>query len=192
MYAHEGVNGALKHSSENELSPDVFKAFDKVFVGHYHDRKTIEGTSIEYIGASRQHNFGEDEEKGYTVVYEDGNYDFVKNERNSRFSVVEVAAEGVDVHLLNRLEGIREDERYKVKVRVRCPGAKVVSIDKEKLLQAGASKVEILVEEDIAEATGSSLFNKFDNQEIIKNYEVFCDEKRIEDVDLGLSYLSKI
>ena len=68
LYIHEGINGALAQPSEKELPARIFLPFDKVFVGHYHNRTVIPQTRIEYIGASRQHNFGEDEEKGYTVL----------------------------------------------------------------------------------------------------------------------------
>lgn len=93
LYIHEGVNGALSQSNEKELSPNVFSIFDKVFVGHYHNRCTIDGTNVEYIGSSRQHNFGEDEEKGYTVIYPDGHYDFIKNQVNTRYLVMDVPVE---------------------------------------------------------------------------------------------------
>lgn len=63
LYIHEGINGALAQPSEKELPARIFLPFDKVFVGHYHNRTVIPQTRIEYIGASRQHNFGEDEEK---------------------------------------------------------------------------------------------------------------------------------
>jgi exonuclease SbcD len=193
LYIHEGINGALAHPSENELPAAVFDDFDKVFVGHYHDRTIVKGTTIEYIGSSRQHNFGEDEEKGYTVLYSDGSQIFVKNEVNTRYRVMDVPVEKADIHLFDRLEEIREDGRYRIKVRVHAASSKAAGIDKSKLLAAGASKVEIITEE--VEMTGtlsSGLFEKFDNRKIMENYEQFCREKNIEDVALGLSYLSKI
>ena len=60
LYIHEGINGALAQSSDKELPAKIFESFDKVLVGHYHNRTKIKGTNIEYIGSSRQHNFGED------------------------------------------------------------------------------------------------------------------------------------
>ncbi|KAA6302890.1 MAG: Nuclease SbcCD subunit D [Candidatus Ordinivivax streblomastigis] len=193
LYIHEGINGALAHSSENELPAHIFGSFDRIFVGHYHDRIIIKGTNIEYIGSSRQHNFGEDEEKGYTVLYTDGTQIFVKNNVNTRYQVMDVPVEKVDIHLADRLEEIKADGRYRVKVRVHASSAKASGIDKGKLLDAGASKVEIVTEEvEITENLSSGLFEKFDNRKIRKNYEQFCREKEIENVALGLSYLSKI
>ena len=193
LYIHEGVNGALSQSNEKELSPNVFSIFDKVFVGHYHNRCIIDGTNIEYIGSSRQHNFGEDEEKGYTVIYPDGRYHFIKNQANTRYLVMDIPVEKAGIHLSDELEEIKEDGRYRVKVRVHTSSAKASGVDKEKLLQAGATKVEVVTEDpEITEVAGSSLFEKFDNHKIKETYEVFCDEKKIDDVELGLSYLSKI
>jgi exonuclease SbcD len=193
LYIHEGVNGALAHSSDNELPAHIFSRFDRVFVGHYHDRIVIKGTNIEYIGSSRQHNFGEDEEKGYTVLYSDGSQAFVKNRVNSRFKVMDVPVEKMDIHLTDQLKEIREDGRYRVKVRLHTSAAKAPGIDQRMLLDAGATKVEIITEEE-PEITGhhsSGLFEKFDHRKIRENYERFCLEKEIENVTLGLAYLSK-
>lgn len=193
LYIHEGINGALSQPNEKELPPNIFKVFDKVFVGHYHNRCTIDGTNVEYIGSSRQMNFGEDEEKGYTVIYPDGHYEFIKNQVNTRYLVMDVPVEKTGIHLSDELEEIREDGRYRVKVRVHTSSAKASGIDKEKLLKAGASKVEVVTEDpEITEVAGSSLFEKFDNHKIKETYSNFCAEKEIDDVELGLSYLSKI
>lgn len=193
LYIHQGINGALLHSSDNELPASMFADFDKVFVGHYHNRCIIKGTSIEYIGSSRQHNFGEDEEKGYTVLYNDGSYEFIKNQVNTRYQVIDTDADKVDIHLSDLLEEIKADGRYKVKVRVHATTAKAPGIDKNILLGAGATKVEIVTDEpEVTETQSTSLFEKFDFHTIQINYQEFCRHKDIDNVSLGLTYLSKI
>ncbi len=193
LYIHEGINGALSQPSEKELPTNIFKEFDKVFVGHYHNRTIIPKTNIEYIGSSRQHNFGEDEEKGYTVIYTDGTHEFIKNKVNTRYRVMDITAERAGLHLMDELREIDADGRYKVKVRVHAPQAAMKSIDKNALLEAGASKVELVADdEELLEATSSSLFEKFDSHRIRETYEEFCRDKQIDDVAMGLNYLSKI
>lgn len=192
LYLHEGINGALLHSSDNELPVHIFAEFDKVFVGHYHNRNIINGSNIEYIGASRQHNFGETEDKGYTMLYSDGSYEFIKNQVNKRYRVIEVPEEKVNIHLYDLLEELKEDDRYKVKVKVAVKTPDT-SIDKEKLLKAGATKVELIVEDaDIIQYVPSHVLDKYDGCKIKENYQKFCREKNIEEISLGLSYLSKI
>lgn len=193
LYIHEGINGALAQPNDKELPAKIFEEFDKVFVGHYHNRTIIDKTRIEYIGSSRQHNFGEDEEKGYTVIYTDGSHEFIKNQVNTRYRVIDVAAERAGLHLMDELREIDADGRYKVKVRVHAPQAAMKSVDKAALLDAGATKVELIADdEEMLEVAASSLFEKFDSHRIRETYEEFCREKQIDDVAIGLEYLSKI
>lgn len=193
LYIHEGINGALAQPNDKELPAKIFEDFDKVFVGHYHNRTIIDKTRIEYIGSSRQHNFGEDEEKGYTVIYTDGSHEFIKNQANTRYRVIDVAAERAGLHLMDELREIDADGRYKVKVRVHAPQASMKSVDKAALLDAGATKVELIADdEEMLEVAASSLFEKFDSHRIRETYEEFCHEKQIDDVAIGLEYLSKI
>lgn len=193
LYIHEGINGALAQPNDKELPAKIFEEFDKVFVGHYHNRTIIDKTRIEYIGSSRQHNFGEDEEKGYTVIYTDGSHEFIKNQANTRYRVIDVSAERAGLHLMDELREIDADGRYKVKVRVHAPQAAMKSVDKAALLDAGATKVELIADdEEMLEVAASSLFEKFDSHRIRETYEEFCREKQIDDVAIGLEYLSKI
>lgn len=193
LYIHQGINGALAQPNDKELPAKIFEEFDKVFVGHYHNRTIIDKTRIEYIGSSRQHNFGEDEEKGYTVIYTDGSHEFIKNQANTRYRVIDVAAERAGLHLMDELREIDADGRYKVKVRVHAPQAAMKSVDKAALLDAGATKVELIADdEEMLEVAASSLFEKFDSHRIRETYEEFCREKQIDDVAIGLEYLSKI
>ena len=193
LYIHEGINGALAQPNDKELPAKIFEDFDKVFVGHYHNRTIIDKTRIEYIGSSRQHNFGEDEEKGYTVIYTDGSHEFIKNQANTRYRMIDVSAERAGLHLMDELREIDADGRYKVKVRVHAPQAAMKSVDKAALLDAGATKVELIADdEEMLEVAASSLFDKFDSHRIRETYEEFCREKQIDDVAIGLEYLSKI
>lgn len=192
LYIHEGINGALSVPSDDELPTEIFDDFDAVLVAHYHNRAKIKGTKIEYIGSSRQHNFGEDEEKGYTVLYEDGSYEFIKNQVNIRYRVMELTTEDVNDSLRKELEDIKADGRYKVKARVKCQSNEASSIDKQMLLDAGASKVEIITEQTAVMAVeAQSLDRKFDKSGIKEEYSNFCNEKVI-DAAMGLEYLDKI
>lgn len=183
LYIHEGINGGLAHSSDHELPTKIFEPFDKVLVGHYHDRKKIPNTNIEYIGASRQHTFGEDEEKGYTVVFEDGSYEFVKNEVNTRYCTVEVNAAEADK------ASVKDDSRYKCRIKVVCDEKQAKLFDRQKFLDMGFNKVEMVASQpiDVQEAA-SGIDEKYDLQGIRKEYQGYCDENDI-DSKLGMKYL---
>ena len=184
LYIHEGIRGGLATSTDKELPAAMFKDFDKVFVGHYHDRKKIPGTKIEYIGASRQHNFGEDEEKGYTIVFNDGSSKLVKNQVNMRYRVLDLS--------INQLDNVPEQkEGYKTKTRIHCTSSEAVKIDKTKLTELGY-KVEVISEDVCTKAEDKALDEKFDKSGLKAEYLQFCSDKDIQDVEMGLFYLDKI
>ncbi len=192
LYCHQGIRGGLSQPGEDELPTKIFQPFDAVLVGHYHDRKVVPGTKIEYIGSSRQHTFGEDEEKGYTILYDDGSYEFIKNQVNIRFKNMEVDYTKLDKDFMEELEEVKRDERYKVKVKVSCYSDEAPNIDKQKLIDAGATKVEIVTEQtEVTEVESHALDQKFDKSGIKDEYSNFCSQKEI-DSEMGLQYLDKI
>ena len=143
LYIHEGVHGALgDFEIENECPQEWFNGFKSVFCGHYHNRVKIKGTNIEYIGSSRQHNFGEDEENGYTILYSDGSTEFVKNEVNTRYRTIEADYDD-DLQL-------DDDPRYKTRLKLNCTDAQAKTVDKEKLMAMGFNKIELKTEKVMA------------------------------------------
>ena len=65
-------------------------------------------------------------------------------------------------------------------------------IDKQKLIEAGATKVEIVTERiEINAIDSHSLEQKFDKNGIKKEYSSFCAGKEISS-EMGLKYLDKI
>lgn len=189
LYIHEGINGALSQNNEKELAPDIFKDFKLVLVGHYHDRCKI-GKNIEYIGASRQHNYGEDELKGYTILYSDGSTEFIQNQANLRFTTITIRPEDIADRKADIEKAIEEGKR--VKVKIECHTDEAPAIDKQSLLDLGVSKIEIKSETITVEAAAQAINTKYDKSEIKNEYASFCKQKEIIDVETGLHYLDKI
>ena len=185
LYIHEGVHGALgDFDIEKECPQEWFKGFKAVLAGHYHNRVRIKNTNIEYIGSSRQNNFGEDELKGYTILYSDGSYEFVQNEVNTRYRTIEADYDD-DLQL-------DDDPRYKTRLKLSCTDAQAKTVDKDKLIAMGFNKIELKTEKVRAvEVKETELDQRFDKVGIKKEYKRFCNTKEIEP-DLGLKYLDKL
>lgn len=184
LYIHEGVHGALgDFDIPNELPQEPLLDFKAVLCGHYHNWCKIKGTNIEYIGSSRQHNFGENEEKGYTILFSDGSYKFVKNEANTRYRTIEVDADAIDsLHIV-------PDARYKNKIKVKCSEQQAKLFDKQKFLDLGFDKVEMVSATVVDKAVvASGIQDKYDIIGIRKEYQSYCDENSI-DSKLGMKYL---
>lgn len=194
LYIHEGIKGGLAQPSDNELPTNIFKCFDKVLVGHYHDRKTIPNTNIEYIGASRQHNFGEDEEKGYTILFDDGSCEFVKNQANIRYKTLSISVNDLnDKNISSKLIHEGQNDTYKIRLCIHCDSTQTSIIDKKKLIEFGCTKVEVITNDANPQtSTNLSLEHKYDKSGIKTEYELFCADKGIKNVEIGLQYLDKI
>lgn len=192
LYIHEGIRGGLSTPSDDELPTHIFEPFDVVLSGHYHDRKQVAGTRIEYIGSSRQYNFGEDEEKGYTILFDDGSYEFVKNKVNTRYKTLAVDMSSLD-NLALPQDSQEHEVPYRVKLCVNCSSAEASTIDKKKIIEMGYTKVEVITEGAETEETAShSLDHKFDKSGLKVEYTSFCANKGIANVEMGLRYLDKI
>lgn len=187
LYLHAGIHGALgDFDVPNELPQEILAGYHKVLCGHYHNRVHIKGTKVYYIGASRAHNFGEDEDKGYTLLYSDGETEFIKNKVNTRY---------VTEHLkLSELKNWKSyyDELYKVRLIVHCKSNEVELVNKQELIDRGASKIDFNTEKIQAiKAEQSGVDEKFDTKDLQQEYKNFCSEKDI-DGRMGIDYLNKI
>lgn len=187
LYLHAGVHGALgDFDVPNELSQEILAPYHKVLCAHYHNRTHIKNTNVWYIGSSRQHSFGEDEEKGYTLLHSDGMTEFVKNEVNARY-----VTEDLSLHNLKKWKN-NYDERYKVRLVVHCKDSEVDTVDKQVLLEHGANKICFDTEKIQAiKAEQSGINDKFDARDLQQEYKSFCDEKDLDD-KMGIKYLSEI
>lgn len=194
LYIHEGINGALSNAiaGENkELPAEMFSAFDSVLVGHYHDRVHIEGTNVYYIGSSRQHNFGEDMDKGYTIIYDDGSFEFLENKVNTRYITFDEKFEDINKSTFSEIK-TSQKEGYKVRVKIHCKSNQKKLINKIDFVNAGAAKVETIeerIEEKVLVTASSVRFNK---EGLKMSYSDFCEEKGDIEPEFGLKYIDTI
>lgn len=80
LISHIGFDGVKNNDGsivESKIKPSMFKMWDKVLLGHYHNASKL-GNNVYYTGSAYQNNFGENiTDKGFTVMYADGDIEFV-------------------------------------------------------------------------------------------------------------------
>lgn len=82
LFTHTAISGVKNNDGsevENDLESDFFDFFDLIIVGHYHNRSSL-NSKIHYIGSSHAANFGEDNDKGFVIIYSDLSFDFIQTE----------------------------------------------------------------------------------------------------------------
>lgn len=190
---HEGVNGGLSHknaTSNKEVAAGIFEGFDVALSGHYHNRNKVEydKVDIQYIGSPRPTNFGEDNNKGFTIIYSDGSYEFTIA-KFSKYETVEVDFSDIDGKFMSTLKKKIASENPNIRLEISGDKSDLLTVKKKKFAEIGVEK--LILENNEVSIKGESKkveFVNLDKDTIISEYEEFC--KKIEiSPDLGLSYM---
>lgn len=175
LFSHIAVNGSVNNNKakvESSITPKMFKGME-VFLGHYHNYQDV-AFNIHHLPSIQQNNFGEDINKGFTVLYEDLSYIIV----NSKFKAY-----------LNFDVSVRDSEFKKImadytkmvkdnfiKVKIYGPKSEIKSLDLD-LYKAAGVKVETIMEELTLQ--GSTKVDLSDTNTILEHFKKFCSERDI-------------
>lgn len=189
LITHCAINGVKTNSGVvvgNELPQDLFDKFDLVLVGHYHDRQVI-SPKIVYVGSTYQANFGEDEHKGCTVLYDDGSYEFIDLEF-TKYITVKYKAEEINNKVIKealKLKGVN-NLRVKVIGKLEPEQTQLVEQLSNSGIRLELSKTEVSAI-DVSQAQ-----TQFTSQDILDVYDEWAVEKKIEDSQVGKQLLIKV
>lgn len=191
LLTHIAVTGVKNNDGsevENTLTSKMFAKFDNVFVGHYHNRSTV-GSNIHYIGSMYAGNYGEDNEKGVIVLYDDASFEYFQLDFPHYIKV------RVNVDNKEELKKVRtehKDSQNHVRIIFEGEKGKLETINKAELQEQGfdvkyEDKTKIIEkkinEDELIEFNKSNLKDAFD---------AFCEASNIEDKTLGEQYLEII
>ena len=190
LLTHVGINGVRNNdgsSVENNIKQDLFKKFEKVCVGHYHDQQS--NKNIFYIGSSYQANFGEDNIKGFTILYSDGSHDFIKS-NFPEFFKIKVNID--DKEELKNFEKKYSNSKDNIRIVLIGDKTKLQSFNKSNFIDKG---IDVKFESEEIN-TNIDISNQeiilFNRSNIKDAYEKFSQINLIEDSEFGLEYLKKI
>jgi DNA repair protein SbcD/Mre11 len=112
LLGHFGIAGVRNNDGslvKNKITPELFADFDMVIMGHYHNPSHLK-PNIYYPGASIQHKFGETEEKGIHVLYDDLSFDTKTIEGVHKFLIYNFDLDVVSVEELKKqVKKVRKD-----------------------------------------------------------------------------------
>lgn len=188
LFTHIGVNGARMNNGQvvEGISQDDFRLFDKVFIGHYHDKQIF--GKFNYVGATIQHNYGETPDKGLTVIYNDLSWETVELDF-PRYHKIEVDVDKLTNSEIEEIKRVKEKSGDNLRVILVGSEAKVKSFNKQLLLNEGISvenKVDEIVKEELVERV-----NPFTSATLLTAFESFCKKDKLEE-EKGKKYLQKV
>lgn len=170
LFTHVSINGVRNNDGsivEGDVESDFFSQYDLVFTGHYHNRSQI-GENIHYIGSAYQANFGEDENKGFTILCEDLSFYHVQSNFPHYHKFVLQASDKKQATKL-----LQEHTKSKDNVRFVFEGTQeeIENIDVGIYAAAGISvQRENVSDKVMFEEVEDATVMNFDKKTIIKNY----------------------
>lgn len=191
LISHIAISGSRNNNGtlvDSNLTPKLFKGFEKVFLGHYHNYQEI-NPNIYHLGSLLQNDFGEDEDKGVWMFDKDGNIELEKlNSKKytkKEINITNLSQKQVESVIMDFVKENPDDFK-----RIKLVGTKeeLSSFKKEKFKNLGVDfksesidKENNTDEEEIKTLTSDEIFSKF---------EKFCNDNNYE-FEEGLTILKK-
>lgn len=193
LITHIAVSGVKNNDGtmvDNDIGSKMFSQFDEVIVGHYHDPSFIK-PNINYVGASYQHNFGETEEKGFIVFYDDGSAE-PYGSKFPQYKKVTIDVTQVTEKELEEFRDEYKDSEDNIRFEFVGDSDALSAIDKNKYSAVGIDvKFKSNESEEALAQAENEEFVSFDAESLKEEFKSFCDENKIEELDTGLEYLTK-
>lgn len=114
---HLALTGSMNNDGnrvESALKISDFDAFDLVLLGHYHNTHKVNHNII-HLPSIKQKNFGENNNKGFTVLYDDLSYEIIK----SKTIDFEVYQFDMDKHTIDDLINVSNEIEVSTNKRIR-------------------------------------------------------------------------
>jgi exonuclease SbcD len=198
LLSHIAMEGSINNDGEpvkNRISPSLFKQFKAVYLGHYHNHQSI-GKNIWHLPSICQNNYGENSNKGFTILYNDGSFEIVKS-KFKKFKTVEIDLDNISKKEFDSILLTHKDllNRSDSNIRLKVSGSedKVKSLPIDQLKQMGFDlKVESKDIEMSMDDVEEGNVVEFNNTSIKEEFDLFCAKEEYEDIKIGNKYLTKI
>ena len=191
LFSHTAIEGSINNDGsvvESSIKASMFKDFDRVFLGHYHNAQQP-ARNVFHLPSVAQNNFGEDEEKGYTILYDDLSFETVKSDFKPYRSIT------LDAGTVTRddIKSVVKDaksENFYMRVVLTGTQEQVKGVDRKTLQAAGVSVKVKYDDVEVTETQEQAVVKELSGTDIKDKFVKFC-EANSYDVEEGLSLLNE-
>jgi len=192
LFTHIAVNGVRNNDYnlvENDLNAKLFSPFETVFVGHYHNKSNV-GANVVYIGSPYPTNFGEDNDKGFTILYDDGTIDFILREF-VQFHTLEFNLDEIELDKVIQIAKEKQTSLHRYRFVFSGKESSLKALDKGVFLLYGIDiKFKNPKIADTIKEVSTQNFTKLDKNLILSKFKEFCKKNKLNE-QKGLEFLTK-
>ena len=197
LITHMGFDGVKNNDGsevESEIKPSMFKDWDTVLVGHYHNASRLTKNVI-YAGSAYQGNYGENiTDKGFTVVFSDGSIEFVPS-KFPKYIREDIEATDKDTlrNVLEKYDGETYDHIRIVFHGRKTDCEKINIADIQTRYGIDCKFVSTEEKEAIEMSEGDSVL-EYTKQSLTRDFVKFCSDNEIKGKELkyGLDLIKGI
>ena len=189
LISHIGMEGSVNNDGSKQSSiikPSMFKEFDKVFLGHFHNFQQL-GKNIYHIPSIRPSNYGENNDKGVTVLYDDGSHETVHLDFK-KYYTVKIDLTSTEKKDINDLKKKYADSYDNIRFKFVGNESTNKSLSKEEFQSVGIDVVTELKELQYEEQDYE--VERLEKDGIKEEFKVWC-EKEDKDYEVGKKYIHK-
>lgn len=196
LLTHIAIDGVKNNDGSKEdssLKQDLFEVFDQVFVGHYHNKQDL-NEKIHYIGSIRSLNYGEDNDKGCVILYDDLSFEYVKTSFK-KFEKISINIDNTSPKEIKTLIEQYKNSADNIRIEFKGDASKLKSIDVEELVCCG---IDVKIKQkELIEGINLAEHNEvisFDKEGLLTEFDDFCVINNIEkeNKEYGLEKLNII
>jgi len=171
-----GSNHLGHISKKVTINEKLLSKWNKVYLGHYHNHHEIT-KDIVHLPSFRQDSFGEDNKKGFALLYKDGSYELIKGSFKEYLKLSINLSETSNKEITKLIELHKNSDQI---IRIEFSGTEeqCKAIDKTQFRDTGID-VKLKYKEvygiDIKEP--SNIVEKYDKGQIMDSFKEFCEDK---------------
>lgn len=195
LISHFELKGSnhLGHISEKEtITPKMLRKWTKTYLGHYHNTQEVTPNII-HLPSLRQNDHGENNLKGFSVIFDDLSYEIIKGVFKE-FVTLKLDIEDLDTEAIKSLIVEHENSPNTVRFEISGSDEKLKALDVRLFDNTGIDLKKKYDKEydydDPEEKDAPKVVQQFNKESIEEEFKNFC-EKKGYDYDFGKTLLDE-
>lgn len=189
---HQSITGSINQNycTENRLKIDMFKDFKLTLMGHFHDHQQI-GEQFYHIGSLVQNNFGEDDKKGFWILYNDFSLQLIPSV-SRRFKKITINLQEVSEKQIFKIVDKFKKENEGDFLRIEFEGNKdlLSGLDRSEFRNLGIDVKTKIKELEPDYNNVVEEIKSLSNEDIFEKFKSWCKENEY-DYNQGIKILRK-
>lgn len=180
-WSAHGSTNLKKITDKKSIGKKLLSKWNKTYLGHFHQWHEL-SKDIVHLPSLLQNGFGEDNVKGFSIIYDDLSYSLVKGKFRELKKIV-VDLDDVSISELKKL--IKKEQGSDATVRIELIGSddKLKAVDKSMFKDTGIDlkiKFNKAYDFDTTKKEPPKAVNKYTEGQLKDEFKTFCKKKGFE------------